>query len=299
MLKQFLSTVANQNTRDAYGRDVQRFIDWVGQDALAALEPQELLDYVAHLQDEGYEGASINRKLAAVKSFLAWAVLTGKVRAEVLTVAQLVKGVKAAQKLPRPLSASEQATLLAQPNLSTLAGARDFAFIRLALATGARLTELVQLTIEALDFEKGEVIVFGKGSKERPVFFDGEDAAALVFYLGLRGNPRRGNLFVNEAGERISPRYFQKALKAYGEAAGIEDLHPHRLRHTMATAMLDATGDIAAVGTLLGHADLRTTQRYTSLATRRLRANYDSYREQQVPVELERQEALIAVGVPR
>lgn len=273
MVEEFISTVANSNTADAYRRDVERFLNWLGADKLTELEPEDLLNYVAYLRDDdGLEASSINRKLSSIRAFLRWAVLTKRARPEVFSAAQVVKGVKAPKKLPRPLTPAEVELLLAQPNLSTYAGARDYAFINFLLSTGVRLSEAIALNVENLQFDEdgGQVIVWGKGSKERPVFFDNETASALVYYLGMRGNPKEGPIFTNEKGDRISHRWMQRTLKAYGEAAGIE-VHPHKLRRTFAVDALNATRDIKSVSTLLGHEDIRTTEVYTKMATDHLK----------------------------
>jgi site-specific recombinase XerD len=271
MVEQFLNTITNPHTRDAYTRDVTRFLAWLGEDELGTLEPAELLDYVTHLQGQGAAPTSINRQLSSVRSFLRWAALTGRVTSAVYSAAQVVKSVKTPKTLPRPLTLAEVDRLLAQPDLTTLAGARDYAFIQFALATGARLDEIVALDIDTIDFDQRQVVVWGKGDKERPVFFDDDAAAALIAYLTLRGGPATGPLFANENGTRISHRWPQRMLRIYGERAGVE-AHPHKLRRTFAVEALNATGDIRSVQEMLGHSDIRTTQRYTPLATDHLKA---------------------------
>jgi len=271
MLEQFIATIPNANTQDAYRRDVARFLAWVGEAELGELQPAELLDYITFLQDEGAAATSINRQLSSVRSFLRWAAIVGKVQPAVYSTAQVVRGVKAPKTLPRPLTPSEVERLLAEFDLTTLAGARDYAFVEFALATGARLDEIVRLDITDIDFERQEVIVWGKGAKERPAFLDDEATAALVAYLTLRGGPNAGPLFANERGDRISHRWPQRMLRIYGERAGVE-VHPHKLRRTFAVEALNATGgDLRSVQEMLGHSDIRTTQRYTPLATNRLR----------------------------
>src|SRR5262249_24089542 len=136
MLEQFIATLTNANTKDAYRRDVARFLAWVGETELGELEPAELLDYITFLQDEGAAATSINRQLSSVRSFLRWAAIVGRVQPAVYSTAQVVKGVTAPKTLPRPLTTSEVERLLAEFDLTTLAGARDFAFVQFALATG-------------------------------------------------------------------------------------------------------------------------------------------------------------------
>lgn len=278
MVEEFVATVGNSNTKSTYRRYAQRFVDWLGEDKLQDLAPADVLAYMAYLQDEGYAESSISLQVTAVREFLRWASLVGRVSPTVYASARAVKGVKVPKTLPEIFSEQDIEHLLAQPNINTVGGARDYAFIHFALSTGARVSEMVALNIEDLRFDDdgGEVVVWGKGSKERAVFFDKDTAAALVYYFGLRGSPSSGPLFVNESDGRISARGIQKMLHTIGTAAGVE-AHPHKFRHTFATWMLDACGDIHAVGTLLGHANLKTTQRYTGLATGRLRGVYNAY----------------------
>lgn len=271
MLEQFLRTIQNEHTKDAYRRDLARFFDWLGEDPLVELEPADLLDFVTHLQGLGVAATTINRQLSSVRSFLRWAAITGKVSPTIYAAAQTVKGVSVPRTLPQPLTPSEVERLLAQPDLNTLAGARDYAFIQFALSTGARLDEVVALDIENINFEQGQVVVWGKGSKERAVFLDDDAIAALVAYLMQRGSPSTGPLFANEHSNRLSHRWPQRMLRIYGERANVE-VHPHKLRRTFAVDALNATGgDLRSVQEMLGHADIRTTQKYTPLATEYLR----------------------------
>ena len=106
MLEQFISTITNENTKDAYRRDVARFLAWVGEGELGELEPAELLDYITYLQEEGAAATSINRQLSSVRSFLRWAALTSRANPAVYASAQVVKGVKTPKTLPRPLTSA-------------------------------------------------------------------------------------------------------------------------------------------------------------------------------------------------
>lgn len=270
MIADFLKTVESTNTAAAYRRDLGKFFDWLGDDRLEDLTPADLLEFVAYLRDEDYAATSINRYLSAVRAFLRWAALVGRVSPMVFSAAKAVKGVKAPKKVPMPLTATEVEQLLVQPDLSTQSGARDYAFIQFALSTGVRLAEAVALNIEDVDFHQLQVVVDGKGSKERLVFFDDDAAAALIFYLRQRGNPTRGSLFANERGARISHRWLQRTLKQYGASAGVE-VHPHKLRRTFAVDALNATGDLHSVAGQMGHANLNTTEIYASAAVERRR----------------------------
>lgn len=275
MLEQFIQAQTNANTAAAYRRGVARFVDWLGADKLADLTAGELANFVVYLQEEGFAPKSINQQLSAVRSFLRWAAQQRRVPATVYAEAQVVGNVKEEKRLPRPFKAGEVERLLDTLDLTTETGARLDAFVKLAASSGARLSELVELNIEHIDWPQRQVIVMGKGSKERPIFFGQEAASALVYMLSFRGHPAKGPLFTNEAGDRISARWFQKELKALGDQLGVEDVHPHRFRHSFAVLMLRKTRSLETVSTMLGHEDPRTTRIYALLATDVLKEAHD------------------------
>lgn len=275
-METFLHTLSPQTQR-AYRRDLETFEAWreAVNVALADLRPRHLTAYKAHLS-VSLAATSTNRHLSALRSYLRFLVVNEIIPAEVLTGAEAVRGPKQAQELPKPLTDSEVERLLATPDVSTLDGARDLAIIQLALSSGMRLAELLSLKVEQLDWSALQVTVRGKRQKERVAFFDQAAAGALVYSLGLRGNPSDGWLFVNRYGGQLSGRWVEERLATYGAQANIPGLHPHRLRHTFATRLLDATGDLDAVSKLLGHRNVETTRRYTGTAVKRLREVYDN-----------------------
>jgi len=273
----FLASLPNKNTQDAYRRNLRRFEDFLGADRLSALEPRDLLDFITQLREDDFAPASINQQLASIKSYLRWAAVYGAVAPSVYSAAQVVAQVKQPKGLPKPFREGEVAALRAQADLSTFGGSRDYAFMQLALSTGCRLSELVGLNVEDVDWDRQEFVVTGKGSKDRVALFHAEAAAAVVAFLNLRGAPATGPVFVNDEGNRISARYIQAQLRRLGEAAGVSEVHAHRFRHTFAVAFLNKTrGNVEALSTLLGHADPRTTRIYASLATDVLREVYDT-----------------------
>lgn len=271
-LKLYLETLESVHTRIGYAHDLEHFQAWA--EGRGELDAASLAEYVAALRRTSAAATSINRRLSAVRSYLRWQAATGRAPAGVYAASQVVAGVKAPKKLPRPFTEAEVERLLDQADLSTFAGTRDYAFIQGALSTGARLDELLRLNVEDVNFEVGEAVVWGKGSKERVVFFDETALGALVAHLTLRASPKNGPLFANAEGGRVSRRWVQHMLTSYGARAGVS-AHPHKLRRTFAVETLNASGgDIRSVQDFLGHADIRTTQRYTPLATAALRAKH-------------------------
>jgi len=172
-------------------------------------------------------------------------------------------------------------SLLAAPDVSTPLGLRDRAMLELLYATGLRVSELVGLQLPQLRLDSGFLVAFGKGSKERIVPV-GESAEDWVkrWLRDVRPQVAKGRhqtVFVNYAGDPLARNGFWKILKAYGVQAGIRGLSPHVLRHSFATHLLEHGADLRAVQTMLGHADISTTQIYTHIHQQRLKTLYDRF----------------------
>jgi integrase/recombinase XerC len=183
--------------------------------------------------------------------------------------------------LPEFLTIEEVVKLFQTPDLSSPQGLRDRALIELTYASGLRVSELVNLNIENIDMETREIRVWGKGSKERMVLMGEHAATAISNYLA-HGRPKLlvkrnggGALFLNRDGNRLTERMVQILIHKYAKAAGIDkDVHPHLLRHTFATHMLDGGADLRVVQELLGHSNLSTTQIYTHVTHSQARKVY-------------------------
>ncbi|MFA7352940.1 MAG: tyrosine recombinase XerC [Dehalococcoidales bacterium] len=237
-----------------------------------------LREYLAYLANQGVAKASIARKLSAIRSFYRYLS-----REKILDTNPLEHSVspKLDKRLPEFLTIEEVVKLLQAPDLSTPQGLRDRALIELIYASGLRVSELVNLNIENINTESHEIRVWGKGSKERMVLMGEHAAAAIVNYL-TNGRPKLlvkrsgGNaLFLNRDGNRLTERMVQLLMHKYAGLAGIEkDVHPHLLRHTFATHMLDGGADLRVVQELLGHSNLSTTQIYTHVTHGQARKVY-------------------------
>lgn len=246
-------------------------------DPLEAADRQVLRDYISWLMEQGVAKASIARKLSAIRSFYRYLVREG-----VLSSNPLASGAspKLDKRLPSFLTIDEVNRLLAAPDLSTAAGQRNQAFVELLYASGLRVSELVSLNLEQVNLDSREILVLGKGSKERIVLMGEPAAKALRSYLEqgrpeLLGNKRNKALFLNRYGERLTQRGVQKILAELACRAGIDKkVHPHRLRHTFATHLLDGGADLRVVQELLGHASLTSTQVYTHVSQSRARQVY-------------------------
>ena len=221
---------------------------------------------------------SVRRALVVIRGFYSFLVESGDRRdnpAVNLLPPKLFRG------LPHSLSEGEVERLLAAPDVTRPAGVRDKAMLELLYATGLRVSELVGLKLAQLRFEVGFLVAFGKGSKERvvPVGEAAEDWTkrylAEVRPAWVRG--RHETVFVNRRGLGMTRQGFWKILKAYGGSVGLTELHPHVLRHSFATHLLEHGVDLRAVQAMLGHADISTTQIYTHVHQARLRGLYDRF----------------------
>jgi integrase/recombinase XerC len=246
--------------------------------SLDEVDKNVLREYLAYLMQQGITKASIIRKLSAIRSFYRYLV-----REEILASNPLEKAAspRRDRRLPSFLTVEETVRLLQSPNLATPQGLRDRALIELIYAAGLRVSELAKLNLEQIDLDSCEIRVWGKGSKERVVLIGEPAARALSNYLD-NGRPillgktaDRGALFINNLGGRLSERMIQKMMGKYAAIAGIEKrVHPHLLRHTFATHLLDGGADLRVVQELLGHSNLATTQIYTHVTQSRARKVY-------------------------
>jgi integrase/recombinase XerC len=236
-----------------------------------------LRDYLSHLVEGGIAKASIARKLSAIRSFYRYLV-----REEIISENPIeqVSSPKLDKRLPSFLTREEMEKLLGAPDLSTPLGQRDRALLELLYASGLRVSELASLTPEQIDLNSNEIRVWGKGSKERMVLMGEPAAAALKSYLKegrtkLLGKKRSQALFLNRYGQRLPARSVQRLLEGHAKKAGIgKRVHPHMLRHTFATHMLDGGADLRVVQELLGHARLTSTQIYTHVTKGQARKVY-------------------------
>jgi integrase/recombinase XerC len=236
-----------------------------------------LRDYLSHLVERGIAKNSIARKLSAIRSFFRYLV-----REEIIAKNPIeqVSSPKLDKRLPSFLTKEEMEKLLNAPDPSTPLGQRDRALLELLYASGLRVSELASLTPEQIDLNSNEIRVWGKGSKERMVLMGEPAAAALKSYLKegrtkLLGKKRSQALFLNRYGQRLPARSVQRLLEGHAKKAGIgKRVHPHMLRHTFATHMLDGGADLRVVQELLGHARLTSTQIYTHVTKGQARKVY-------------------------
>lgn len=270
---------SSSHTVEAYGRDLERYVKALEEKGVT--EPDDVTrplieEHLEHLAEEGYAPSSVERALSAIKSFHRFML---QEEMSSVSPAAALPLPKKAERLPDVLSVRQALALLDQPFPKTAAGQRDRAIIEVLYGCGLRVSELTGLDVGAVSLEDEVVRVIGKGSKERLVPLMGSAHKALAEYLSdWRGelvSSRSGAaVFLNVRGGRISRQSVFAIVERAGRVVGIDGLHPHALRHSFATHMLQGGADIRIVQELLGHSSIQTTQLYTHLDRSHLRMAY-------------------------
>jgi integrase/recombinase XerC len=280
------------HTVDAYGRDLATLVSFVREVLpapvmLQGIDRGILRGWLAR-SSEGVSLTTVARRLSAVRTFFRHWVSRGLIDS---SPADRIKGPRSRRKLPGMLSAEEAASVMSAAEEKDGEGdddvrrLRDSVALELLYGSGLRVSELVALNLDDLSLGAQSLRVVGKGSRERNVPIGGAAHAALLRYLARRSelrSRRRGAapdpqaLLLSQRGRRLSVRWVQRFVQRYGGVgAGRPELHPHALRHSCATHMLEGGADLRVIQELLGHASLSTTQRYTHLSLDQLLAVYD------------------------
>jgi integrase/recombinase XerC len=264
------------HTLSAYSRDGRVLLALAGERPLAKLAGADIRRFIATLHGKGHRPRSLARMLSSWRGFFDWLARHHGLGANPCAG---VKPPRAPKHLPEALSPDDAVRLVALED-DSVAGLRDRALFELAYSCGLRVSELTGLDVEALDLRTGEVRVTGKGSKTRIVPVGEHAVKAIVAWLPVRaGLAKAGEnaLFVGRSGRRLAPREVQRRIKRRAAAAGLDtDVHPHMLRHSFASHVLQSSGDLRAVQEMLGHASIASTQVYTHLDFQHLAKVYDA-----------------------
>jgi integrase/recombinase XerC len=276
-------TSVSPRTVEAYASDLAGFVVWAERGGVTdpeAVDRTLLRRYVAHLATRRYAKRSIARKVSALRRYFAWAARTDRIPRDPSSGLSAPRGDG---RLPRVLRHDELVTLLDEPPAAIVDDdpairARDDAVLELLYGSGLRIGELCALGPADLDLGRARAIVWGKGGKQRVVPLSAPAVDALRTWIDgprrtlVAGPGAADALFLNRRGHRLTPRDARRLLDRRAAAP----THPHALRHTFATHLLDGGADLRTVQELLGHADLATTQRYTHVSRERLRSVYDA-----------------------
>lgn len=264
------------NTLTSYERDLAR----LASHGPRYPTPESMRAYLDSLYAAGLSGRTIARHLTTLRCFFRFLVAEGRLEADPV---ETIVSPRVGRALPKPLNRNKIAAISGAPEEGSPRGLRDRAMIELAYASGLRVSELCAVRTADLDLERGLIRVSGKGGKQRLVPVGTAALRAAADYLRSgRGAILKGRsspyLFVTARGGAMTRQGFWKLLRAYGlRAGGAEGLSPHQLRHSFATHLLEGGADLRSVQTMLGHADISTTQIYTQVAESRLRTTIEKF----------------------
>lgn len=268
---------ASEHTIRAYLRDLLEFRDFLAKgrdgpgDLLLKVDYLSLRRHLAALRERDISKVSIARKLSTLRSFFRFLCRDGYLKTNPISA---VSNPKRDRKLPNFLSESDTFRLIEAPREDGIAGYRDRAILETLYSTGMRVSELVGLNLEDVDFIGGAVKIRGKGKKERLAPIGDKALRAIQAYVEKK--PQGVALFINLRGRRLTDRAVRRIVDKYIRLSAIKmDVSPHTLRHSFATHLLNRGADLRSVQELLGHSNLQTTQIYTHVSTEHLKKVYD------------------------
>lgn len=284
LVREFLTYIQvekglSRNSLASYGRDLARLQAWAEAHGktIEDLERADLRGWIADLSREGLSPASVSRAVSAARGLFRFLLLDGHIQRH---PAEDLNTPQGNAYLPRFLTEAEMERLLSAPDISTDEGLRDRAMMELMYAAGLRVSELVELKRTDLNLDAGLVACHGKGSKERRVPIGKSATHWLQQYASVRARFGKGNnphLFLNTRGARLTRNFAWAMIKRHAESVGLDHVSPHTLRHSFATHLLQRGADSRSVQALLGHSDISTTQIYTHITDRHMRATYDRH----------------------
>ncbi|MDR1074760.1 MAG: tyrosine recombinase XerC [Xanthomonadaceae bacterium] len=264
------------HTFDAYRRDLEALRDWArarGVDDLAMLQNEQLREFIASEHRRGLSPKSLQRRLSACRSFFAWMLKHARMAA---SPAAGLRAPKAPRKLPQVLDVDEAVQLVEVATDAPL-GRRDRALLELFYSSGLRLSELCGLRWNDFEFDAGMMTVLGKGNKQRQVPVGSHARKALSEWREEHHPDANSLVFPGRGGGPLSQRAVQIRVKQLALRQGLyKNVHPHMLRHSFASHVLESSGDLRGVQELLGHSDISTTQIYTHLDFQHLARVYDA-----------------------
>lgn len=273
----------SKNTVESYQRDIQKlslFFEKKGVSNIEQVEYKHILDFLSDLKEKDLGARSVVRALVSIRQFFKYLLIENIIKNDPTF---LIRTPKTNRTLPQVLSIEEVEMLLASPDETTLKGLRDKAMIEILYATGIRVSELVGLGLNDVNFELAYLVAYGKGSKERMVPIGEKAKNKLREYLDtVRPNLLKSrtsvNLFITRLGKKMTRQGFWKIIKNHTIRSGItKKISPHTLRHSFATHLLERGADLRAIQIMLGHSDISTTQIYTHIDRERLKEVHKKY----------------------
>jgi tyrosine recombinase XerC len=267
---------ASRHTALNYEIDLKAFSLFLGDKDITDLDHLALRRFLADMRSKSYSKRTIARKLASLRTFFKFLFREGYIKTNPITA---ITTPKLDKKLPKFLDIGKAERLVTAPPEDTVTGLRDRAILETLYSTGARVSELVGLDVDDVDFISGVLKVLGKGSKERMLPIGEQALSAMRKYLDKRESKRvkdKSPVFLNKSGRRLTDRSVRRVVDKYIRSLSIEEkISPHSLRHSFATHLLERGADLRSVQELLGHMNLSTTQIYTHVTAERLKSVYD------------------------
>ena len=272
-----------QNTMESYGRDFRRFIFFVEKKEIKDIKeitPEIIVEFLTYIRDEGLAANSMNRSLASLRGFYKYLL-----REKIITQNPLanIEMAKVWMKLPETISKEEMKSILVQPGTQSVAAIRNTAMLELLYATGIRVSELINLTMNSINWQVGFLIVMGKGSKERivpigKIAYDYTRRYVDEVRPKLMQKKSTDVFFLSRFGKKFTRQGFWKIVVGYARQAGLQKkVYPHTFRHSFASHLLEGGADLRSVQVMLGHSDISTTQIYTHVTRERLREVHQKY----------------------
>lgn len=267
----------------AYGRDLRFFSEYLVKsriNSLKVVDEKNVLEFISKTRSRGVRSRSIARMLVTVRSLFRFLIREHILEGDPTSK---IEFPKIGSRLPKTMNMEQVDSLLASPESTSDIGIRDYAMLQLMYATGMRISELVGLKLNGLNLEAGYLRVTGKGSKERIIPIGSVALRAVQKYISaVRDRDEKGfssqYLFISREGERLTRQAFWERVKIYAKKAGAKiNVTPHMLRHSFATHLLERGADLRSVQTMLGHADVSTTQIYTHVSTTHLQNLYKKF----------------------
>lgn len=274
----------SQNTLESYGRDLRRFVLFIEDGKkisdVGQVTPEVIIEYLTRIREEGLAANSMNRSLAALRGFYKYLLREKIINENPLAHIELAK---VWMKLPDTISKEEMKTILVQPGTQNISAIRNTAMLELLYATGIRVSELINLTMNSINWQVGFLVVMGKGSKERivPIGKIAYDCTRRYIEEArpkLMQKKSTDVLFLNRFGRKFTRQGFWKIVVGYAKQAGLQKkVYPHTFRHSFASHLLEGGADLRTVQVMLGHSDISTTQIYTHVTRDRLREVHQKY----------------------
>ena len=275
----YIEKKLSKNTKEAYLNDLEEFCNFIKNPSIKSINTDDIRDYINHLADEKQKDKTIARKIVSIKTFFEYLIKNNIIDKN---PSEKISSPKLKKSIPKVLNINEINKLLEYKPTNNKEY-RNKAMMELMYASGLRVSELVDLELNNIDFNNNYVRIFGKGKKERIVPINDIACKYLNEYINVyRASLLRGyitdKVFISSYGKGITRQAFFKILKQIAKKQGIEkDFSPHTLRHSFATHLIEYGADLRSLSEMLGHENIKTTQIYTHLSNNKIKDDYEKY----------------------